>query len=161
MHTRTISVKSTTGPRLNSPEALVYRSRKRQTDMRILLTLSAVVTLIVLAACTSSGPAVAPPAPSSTDSVTVHVLNQNYWDATIYWIYEGELRRRLGIVRGNQNEGEFRVPWSPKMLAFEIDLIVAGGVYLSQHFSVSPGGYVDLTLPANLQSSGFFRRIGS
>lgn len=138
----------------------MYRSRKGATDMRNLLTLSAGVTLVLLAACTNRGPAVAPPAPTSTDSVTVHVLNQNYWDATIYWIYEGEVRRRLGIVRGNQDEAEFKVPWSPRMLAFEVDLIVAGGVYLSQPFSVSPEGYVDLTLPSNLQSSGFFRRIG-
>jgi hypothetical protein len=128
--------------------------------MRIPFIWSAGVTLVVLAACASSGPSVTPPAPTAHDSVTVHVLNQNYWDATVYWIYEGEVRRRLGIVRGNQDEAEFKVPWSPRMLAFEVDLIVAGGVYLSQQFSVSPGGYVDLTLPSNLQSSGFFRRIG-
>jgi len=128
--------------------------------MRNLLTLSAGVTLVVLAACTHGGPAVTPPAPNSNDSVTVHVLNQNYWDATIYWIYEGEVRRRLGIVRGNQEEVEFKIPWSPRMLAFEVDLIVAVGVYLSQPVNVSPEGYVDLTLPSNLQSSGFFRRIG-
>lgn len=149
------------GPSLRRGAARGFVGGVGAKHMRNLLLVSVGVSLMVLAACTGGSPAGAPPAPSAEDSVTIHVLNQNYWDATIYWIYEGEVRRRLGIVRGNQDEAEFKVPWSPRMLAFEVDLIVAGGVYLSQAVSVSPDGYVDLTLPANLQTSGFFRRIGS
>ena len=127
--------------------------------MRVLLG-SMGLLIAAFAACARHESPSPGPAPTQHDSVTVHVLNQNYWDATIYWIYEGEVRRRLGIVRGNQEEVEFKLPWSPRMLAFQVDLIVASGVYQSQRVSVTPGGYVDLTLPVNLQSSAFFRRIG-
>jgi hypothetical protein len=127
--------------------------------MRATLALPPLLFAAIAAAC-AHGKSPGPPAPSVHDSIAVHVVNQNYYDATIYWVYQGEARRRLGIVQGNQSELMFKVPWGPRSLAFDVDLIVGTGVYRSQEVSVSPGDVVELTLPPNIQSSGFFHRIG-
>ena len=92
------------------------------------------------------------------DSVEVQVVNENFYSARIRAIYEGGGRFIIGTVESHNRRDIFVIPWQPKMLQFEIDLIIGPGNYLSQRVQVYPGDIVQLTLPHDLEQSGFFRR---
>jgi len=56
--------------------------------------------------------------------LTLHVINENFYDATIYAVWSG-YRRRLGVVQG-QREDTFRFRWAPMELSIEIRLLSVG-----------------------------------
>ena len=56
--------------------------------------------------------------------LTLHVKNQNFYDATLYAVDNG-YRQRLGVVTGNA-ERTFRFRWTRLDLAIGIDLLAAG-----------------------------------
>lgn len=101
-------------------------------------------------------PAAAGTAP---DSVFVEVINDNYYDARIHLIYDGGLRHSLGTIAGNQRQAGVAITWQPRALFVEVTLIIGGGVYRSDRIHVSPGDVLEVRVPANIASSGFFRRV--
>lgn len=90
------------------------------------------------------------------DSVTVEVVNENYYDLNLFAVYEGSARERLGLVTGNSSQ-TFRIGWEPLRLQFEIDLISVGA-FFSDAVQVSPGDDVGLRVLSNLHRSDFWRR---
>jgi len=97
------------------------------------------------------------PAPAG---IVVEAINDNYYDARMYVIYEGGIRRSLGTVAGNGGQAQVAIPWQPRALVVEVTLIIGGGVYRSNRIHVSPGEVLEVRVPANIESSGFFRRVG-
>jgi hypothetical protein len=56
--------------------------------------------------------------------LTLHVINENFHDATIYAVWSG-YRKRLGIVTGHGDE-TFRFTWAQPELSVEIRLLAVG-----------------------------------
>ena len=98
-------------------------------------------------------------APAPPESVFVEVINENYYDARVHLVYDGGMRISLGTVSGNGREPAKAVPWYPRALYVEIRLIIGGGVYQSQKIDVPKGDVLEIRVPANLATSGFFRRV--
>jgi hypothetical protein len=96
---------------------------------------------------------------SAPAGIVVQVINDNYYDARIRLIYDGGLRRSLGTIGGNGGQAKVTVPWQPRALVVEVTLVIGGGVYRSDRIHVSPGDVLEVRVPANLESSGFFRRV--
>jgi hypothetical protein len=94
------------------------------------------------------------------DSVFVEVVNDNYYDARIHLIYDGGMRHSLGTIGGNWRQAGVAIPWQPRALFVDVTLIIGGGVYRSDRIHVSPGDVLEIRVPADLESSGFFRRVG-
>jgi hypothetical protein len=93
------------------------------------------------------------------ESIVVTVVNENYYDARVHALYEGGQRRSLGTIAGNGGRGRSVINWEPRSLAFEIQLITQGSAYISQAVDVPAGDSVEVRVPANINESGFFRRI--
>ncbi|MGH7529328.1 MAG: hypothetical protein ACREMN_03010 [Gemmatimonadales bacterium] len=93
------------------------------------------------------------------DTLFVEVINDNYYDARIHLVYDGGAPYSLGTVPGNQSVPLQSVPWQPRPLVVEISLVIAGGTYRSDRIDVAPGDVLQIRVPADLQDSGFFRRV--
>jgi hypothetical protein len=121
---------------------------------------AAAAVALVAAACAHhpEARAAATEAPSPPDRVFIDVINDNYYDARIHALYDGGARHALGTVAGNERQS-LTIPWLPRPLVFEVVLIVDGGVYRSERMNVAPGELVQLRLPPNIASSGFYRRV--
>jgi hypothetical protein len=84
---------------------------------------------------------------SDEQIVELKITNQNFKDARIYALWDGE-RRRLGMVNGNTSQ-EFRVQWRPgATLRIEVDF-VAGGGFVSSGVSTWPGEAFEFVIPAH------------
>lgn len=97
--------------------------------------------------------------PPATDSVYVQVINDNFNDARVHAVYDGGGRVSLGTISGKDERPERAIPWQPRPLVFEITFIVSGDRYLSVPVDLARGDFVQVRLPPNIESSGFFRRI--
>ena len=119
--------------------------------------------LLLMLACARSraAPGLNGPEPASedVDSVFVEVLNDNYYDARVHVIYEGGTRHSLGTIASNARGPTTPVPWLPRPLFIEVTLVVGGGVYRSQAIDVVQGEVLQIRVPADLETSGFFRRV--
>jgi hypothetical protein len=105
------------------------------------------VVLMAAAACASGGST--PPSDRPvTDSITIEVVNNNFYDANIYAQYEGQNRNRLGMVFGH-GTGTFHVRWHQSDLRMVMSL-VGGGTATSNSLVVSPGDVVRLELMPDL-----------
>lgn len=78
-------------------------------------------------------------------SVDVTISNLNFNDATIHAIWEGGRRERVGRVTGNTTR-TFTLEFRTDAVRFEIDFL-AGGDFVGNQITVSPGDHVQLTLP--------------
>lgn len=96
--------------------------------------------------------------PTPPDSVFVRIINDTYYDARVRAVYEGGLRYPMGTIGGNRTQEEISIPWQPRSLAFEIQLIIGPGTFYSDEVDVAAGDLVELRLPPNIESSGLFRR---
>ncbi|MBR9991180.1 MAG: hypothetical protein KFH98_15570 [Gemmatimonadetes bacterium] len=96
---------------------------------------------------------------AEADSIYIDTLNENFYDARVHAVYTGGQRRSLGTIVGNGGYTRTAVMWEPHALVFEISFIISGAQYVSQPLNVSRGEVVDLRLPANIDQSGFFRRV--
>lgn len=92
--------------------------------------------------------------------VTIEVVNENYYDARVHAVYQGGRRLPLGTIAGNGGRSETEISWEPRALTFTINFIVAGSAYVSEPVDAVGGEHLQLRLPPNIESSGFFRRIG-
>ncbi len=79
------------------------------------------------------------------DEFVLHVDNHNFADARLYARWNGD-RRRIGIVRGNQ-EQHFTLGWDSRQLRIEVDFL-AGGGFVSPSVLVNRGDTVVFQIPA-------------
>jgi hypothetical protein len=93
------------------------------------------------------------------ESIIVHAVNENYYDARIHAVYDGGQRRSLGTVAGNGGRARSVIAWEPRSLAFEIQLVTEGSIYISQAVDVAAGDSIEVRVPSNIKESGFFRRV--
>ncbi len=119
--------------------------------LRILAITALAVGTTVATGCAKKGAR-----PASSETVTVIVDNQNFYDATVYLRWNSD-RRRLGQV-GGFNKKEFVTRWNGPELQVEVDLL-AGNRHLGDRIPVSPGEVVEVELPPNLDRVR--TRIGS
>ncbi len=86
--------------------------------------------------------------PAPDPVLTLHVQNQNFYDATIYAIARSGERQRLGVVTGN-NEGTFTFRWLHEEVRVLIQLL-AGGSKVTEPILVSPGDSLELIIQPDL-----------
>ncbi len=80
--------------------------------------------------------------------LTLHVENQNFYDATLYAVSRGGDRQRLGVVGGN-NQATFTFRWLRDELRVVISLL-AGGSTATEPILVSPGDSLNLIIQPDL-----------
>lgn len=81
---------------------------------------------------------------ASSREIQVRVQNQNFNDATIWAVWEGGGRDRLGTVTGNSTQ-TFTTRHRSNVVRFEVDFL-AGGGYMSESIPVGPGERLELRL---------------
>jgi hypothetical protein len=97
--------------------------------------------------------------PVTQDSIYVRVINDHFYDARVFVLYDGGERYSLGLFVGHTESQIIPVLWKPRRLEFEISFIAETGQYLSDDLSVNPGEVIHLTIPPNIATSTFFRRL--
>jgi len=85
-----------------------------------------------------------------SEIVSVRVDNQNFYDATIYVVANGE-KRRLGVVTGHQSE-VFTFRWKQAQVHFVIQLLAAG-TYTTETIGADPGDQLELVIAPDLHRS--------
>lgn len=80
--------------------------------------------------------------------LTLHVENQNFYDATLYALARSGERQRLGVVTGN-GQATFTFRWLQDELRVLIQLL-AGGSTATEPILVNPGDSLNLVIQANL-----------
>jgi hypothetical protein len=81
-------------------------------------------------------------------TISIHVQNLNFNDATLWAISPGG-RQRLGIV-GGKNDAVYRISWNtPQTLQLEID-VLAGSRCTTEPLQVDPGDSLDLQIQIDL-----------
>jgi hypothetical protein len=107
---------------------------------------------IALGGCASG------PQPESGPPVVIVVQNNNFQDATVYAIREGE-RRRLGVVVGKTDES-FGMPWRPNfILRLEVRFL-GGGACATRGVQMEPGQRYVLALQPDIRVDQECERIG-
>ena len=110
----------------------------------------------VVLACGGTSPQLTPDPVIPSDSLVIEVTNQDFYDATIHYVFgSGGNRRRLGTVTGN-SQGRFTIRWDPRPLRFTINFVGAGET-VSDDIQTSGGDIVGLTLPSNAHRSRTLR----
>jgi hypothetical protein len=112
---------------------------KRKTTL-----LGGILLLVVSVACSRATPAVGGVSPLLEDSVTVTVVNDNFYDANVYALYQGSTRDRLGTVIGH-NSQTFRIKYHPRPLVMQMHLVGVGST-LSNEIHVDPGDVLELRI---------------
>ncbi|MBI4539968.1 MAG: hypothetical protein HY704_10725 [Gemmatimonadetes bacterium] len=123
-------------------------------QLRAVAAMLALALLLPLAGCIGRRESALSGSGRRGEQVTVEVENQNFYDATIYAIGDGS-RSRLGTVVGNTKQN-FRLPWIPRDIRFEIRL-QAGGTYTTHSLPVNPGDQLQLVVTPDLQLSSVRR----
>jgi len=93
-----------------------------------------------------------------SDSVTLDVQNQNYYDATLYAVWRNGRRTRLGRVSGN-TRGTFAFRWESTEMQIEIRLLSVGS-YFTQPMMVERGDALDLVIEPGLDRRIRLQRRG-
>ena len=93
------------------------------------------------------------------DSILVFAVNENYYDARIHAVYDGGQRLSVGTVAGNGGRARVALPWEPRAVEFSVFLVTAGTTYMTPPFDLAAGDSIELRVPLNITSSGFFRRV--
>lgn len=98
------------------------------------------------------------PQPESGPPVVIEIQNNNFQDATVYAIREGE-RRRLGVVVGKTDES-FGIPWRPNFtLRLEVRFL-GGGACATRIIQMEPGQRFVLALQPDIRVDQECERIG-
>ena len=101
----------------------------------------------LLAACaSSSGPRpIFSREAGDGDNITITADNQNFLDATVYAVWSGAARERIGMVTGLTSQ-TFQVDDRASELQIEIDFI-GGGSVTTGRIGVYPGDHLELVIP--------------
>jgi hypothetical protein len=103
------------------------------------------VALMAFAGCSHNGDRpMFTRTPGQGDKVTIHADNQNFLDADVYALWNGQ-RDRLGMVTGKSTQ-TFDVPFRDNDLQLQIDF-VGSGVMTTDHITVWQGDQVDVVIP--------------
>ena len=122
----------------------------------------ALLLLFAVACASKSGgvEVVSPEGPQRRDSVSVSVINDHWEEVRVYAVYGvGAMRYPLGVVGNKREAGPFTIPYQEDWLTMEVHFVLGSGKYLSDRVDVDPGDFVQLRVPANISSSGFFTPI--
>jgi hypothetical protein len=87
--------------------------------------------------------------------ITVEVENQNFYDATVYLLWQSD-RRRLGVVGGNAKQS-FTTNWGGPQVTVMIEML-AGRRYQSIPVGVSPGDDLVVEIPVAPERFHIYRR---
>lgn len=98
------------------------------------------------------------PPPTSGPPVVVEIQNNNFQDATVYALREGE-RRRLGVVVGKTDE-TFGIPWRPNFLLRLEVRFLGGGACATRPIQMEPGQRYVLALQPDIRIDQECERIG-
>jgi outer membrane biogenesis lipoprotein LolB len=113
----------------------------------ILRRVSAAVLALCAACATSQSQPLDQFPIERTRDLTLHVENQNFYDATLYAVSDAQ-RLRLGIVGGHQ-DGDFTFRWRQLDLRIEIDLLSVGK-YVTDELPVDEGDELELQIQPDL-----------
>jgi len=95
-------------------------------------------------------------APGDRNEFRLFVQNDNFYDARIYTLAGGGVRRQLGYV-GGKTDGVFTVPWTfSNDLRVQIDLL-AGPTCTTEVIQVDPGDDLRLQILSAISDSDFCR----
>ena len=97
----------------------------------------------------SSNAGVGAVAPTTRDSVTLSIDNQNFYDANVYYQFSG-VWRRLGTVTGNSRKA-FRLRWEATNLLVRVDFIGAGSA-ATDALALDPDEFVEIRVPPDAHS---------
>jgi hypothetical protein len=97
----------------------------------------AVAAVLTTFACGGSTPGPEGISPEGVETLTVEVINRNFYDATIYYVYTSTGRQRLGLVGGNTTR-TFTIPWNAGELRMIMNFIGANAS-LTEELSADPG----------------------
>jgi hypothetical protein len=86
--------------------------------------------------------------PAPEPILTLHVENQNFYDATIYAMARSGERQRLGVVTGN-GQAIFTFRWLQSEVRVLIRLL-AGGSTATDEILVNPGDSLNLIISPDL-----------
>ena len=86
--------------------------------------------------------------PRPAPVLTLHVENQNFYDATLYALARSGEQQRLGVVTGN-SQGTFTFRWQQDELRVLIRLL-AGGSTATDPILVNPGDSLNLIITPDL-----------
>lgn len=120
-------------------------------SLRTSLTLLALPLLLAGCAAGQSSPNGGGPFAAAADgpqTITIHVQNLNFNDATL-WAVGRSGRERLGII-GGKADAVYRIAWdTPQPLQIEIDLL-AGQSCMTEPMPVDPGDQLELQIQMDL-----------
>jgi hypothetical protein len=117
-----------------------------------------VPVLLALAACGGSSASVNDPfqGDRGRNEIRIHVRNNNFYDARIIALLEGNSRRQLGTV-GGKTEQVFTLPLTySQVLRLEID-ILAGPSCTTDAITADPGDDIQLDILPGPTDSSFCR----
>lgn len=103
---------------------------------------------VVMAAC-AAGACASGPVPDSGPPVVIEVQNNNFQDATVYAVRDGE-RQRLGVVIGKTDDA-FTIPWRPGMVVRLEVRFLGGGACVTPDYGMDPGQRFVLDLQPDLR----------
>ena len=83
--------------------------------------------------------------PAGETTVQVTIDNQAFYDATVWALWEGGSRERVGTVTALTTR-TFTLNQRRDAVRFEVDLLT-GPDFVGDRISVFPGDHIDLTLP--------------
>ena len=121
--------------------------RSRGNDMKSIRLAGTLIVAFMTVSCGAFGGGSGEQLSAEQRQLTLHVKNQNFYDATIYAVDNG-FRQRLGVVTGN-TERTFRFRWTRLDLSIGIDLLAAG-TSVTQPLSVSEGDELELIVQPDL-----------
>lgn len=112
------------------------------------VTVSFLVAVLVSISCRSG---VEYPQPAVVDAdrgIQLHVRNDNFYDATLYAVSPGGVRRRIGRVSGKSQE-TFEFRWTSTEIRIEIALQSVGST-LTDALPVDEDDTLDLVIESDL-----------
>lgn len=99
----------------------------------------------------AAGPTPGDPFSAASDgprTVTIHVRNLNFSQATLWAVSRGG-RQRLGVV-GGKEDAVYRIPWTfPQPMEIEINLL-AGPRCTTEALEVDPGDILEVQIEIDL-----------
>lgn len=113
--------------------------------------------VLMVVACGGSGSALDELEPRAEPEVTLHVRNQNFYDAVIYATAPGQTERRIGMVPGNTDRAlTFRWTWIEVQIQVRL---VGATTFTTEPMPVEPGDELELTItPDADRAGGLLRR---
>ena len=98
------------------------------------------------------------PQPETGLPIVIEIQNNNFQDATVYAIREGE-RQRLGVVVGKTDDA-YAIPWRPNFaLRLEVRFL-GGGACATREILMEPGQRYVLDLQPDLRLNQDCEPIG-